>query len=83
MPLGIFSRSLLAWQFAPCDDEATGSAEISPMLLPFPEVFRDKTSTPKGDVVLKKGVVAVVIVLNFLFCTDHAVLAMHLVGRRG
>ena len=65
--LGPFSRSLLAWQFAPCDDEATGSAEIFPMHLPFPEVFRDKTSTPKGDVALKKGVVAVVIVLNLLF----------------
>ena len=37
------------------------------MLLPFPEVFRDKSSTPKGDVALKKEVVAVVIVVNFLF----------------
>ena len=45
--LGSFSRSLLAWQFAPCDDEATGSAEIFPMPLPVPEVFRDKTSTPE------------------------------------
>ena len=65
--LGGFSRSLLAWQFAPCNSEATGNTDLFPMPLPYPEVFRDNAGSPRHDMALKKGVVAVVIVLNFLF----------------
>ena len=38
--LGAFARSLLAWQFAPSTEEVTGSAELFPFPLPYPEVFQ-------------------------------------------
>ena len=65
--LGAFSRSLLAWHFAPSSGEVTGSSEIFPLPLPYPEVFQKKHRAEDARGALKKGVVAVVIVLNFLF----------------
>ena len=65
--LGAFARSLLAWQFAPSTEEVTGSAELFPLPLPYPEVFQSSMECFDKRNTLKKGTVAIVIGLNYLF----------------
>eukprot|EP00435_Cladocopium_sp_Y103_P047846 s453_g14.t1 len=65
--LGAFSRSLLAWQFALPTAGVTGLAELFPLPVPYPEVFDSKPARCDKRSTLKKGVVAVVIVLNYLY----------------
>ena len=79
--LGAFSRSLLAWHFAPSSGEVTGSSEIFPLPLPYPEVFQKKHRAEDARGALKKGVVAVVTTSSS--CNVARVLAMRLEGRSG
>ena len=65
--LGAFARSLLAWQFAPSTEEVTGPAELFPLPLPYPEVFQSSMERFDKRNTLKKGTVAIVIGLNYLF----------------
>ena len=65
--LGAFARSLLAWQFAAPTEEATGPAELFPLPLPYPEVFQSSMECFGKRDALKKGTVAIVIGLNYLF----------------
>eukprot|EP00438_Fugacium_kawagutii_P022352 Skav233118 [mRNA] locus=scaffold1342:395006:405928:- [translate_table: standard] len=64
--LGAFARSFVAQQLAHPTEDVTVPAELFPMGLPYPEVFKKKNRDADSAFPLKKGVTAVVMVLNYL-----------------
>ena len=64
--LGGFARSFVAMHFACQEAGMTAKPELFPMPAPYPEVLLKKSSAQDARMARKKGVVAIVIVLNFL-----------------
>eukprot|EP00438_Fugacium_kawagutii_P001100 Skav235078 [mRNA] locus=scaffold2106:3814:8424:- [translate_table: standard] len=81
--LSCFARSFVAQHFLRCTDDETGpAAELFPIALPYPEVFAKKHQLEDEAMTLKKGVCALVIVLNYLHLGRPARSDERLWGRR-
>ncbi len=63
--LGTFAKSFAAQRFLE-PSGSTAEADLFPMPLPYPEVFKKSRPKDESEVALKKFIVAVVIVLNYL-----------------
>ncbi len=63
--LGTFAKSFAAQRFLE-PSGSTAEADLFPMPLPYPEVFKKSRPKDESEVALKKFIVVVVIVLNYL-----------------
>ena len=64
--LGGFARSFVTWHLAHRISDGTASFELFPLPCPYPEVFWRKSAEEDKRLSLKKGVVAAIIILNYL-----------------
>ena len=64
--LGGFARSFVTWHSDRQTPDGTAPQELFPLPLPYPEVLWRKPAEEDKRMALKKGVAAVVIVLNYL-----------------
>ena len=62
-----FARSFVTWHFDHHACGGTASKELFPLPVPYPEVFWKKSCEEDKKMSLKKGVVAAVIALNYLY----------------
>ena len=65
--LGCFARSFAAQQFTRSNPNDAKLVEIFPIGLPYPEVFAKRYQDQPAALSVKKGVTALVIVLNYLY----------------
>eukprot|EP00435_Cladocopium_sp_Y103_P056283 s1516_g19.t1 len=64
--LGGFARSFVTWHSVRRTSDGTASQELFPLPLPYPEVLWRKPAEEDKRMALKKGVVSMVIILNYL-----------------